>query len=66
MIPKEKAIQLYDKYASKWHHTPADVKYYCTLAVDEIINAFKDAEGDCTMVHIVHYWQDVKIEIERL
>ena len=80
MTPKEKALELVQKYF-KANHQPygfKDAKKCATIAVDEIILSRKDdSQFDDTLwaggsdMYTMHpmylnYWQDVKQEIEKL
>ena len=42
MTTKEKALELFHKYARLWHASPADVKQCATIAVDEILDVLGD------------------------
>lgn len=61
MTPKEKATELYYKYAMFWHYTTDTCKKQCLIAVDEIIKEHypQDAKR-------CEYWNQVKTEIEKL
>jgi hypothetical protein len=62
MSPKEKAMELFDKYynAIVEHWDAGTVSKQCALiAVDEIISAIGFSVMD-------EYWQEVKEEIEKL
>jgi len=68
MIPKEKAKELFNKFA--FEKTPEGYKMFQTsneskrcslIAVDEILNQFTWSPSNGTS-----YWQEVKIEIEKL
>lgn len=60
MTPKEKAIELYNKFRNTLTATTANyrAKKIALIAVDEIL---KNCE-----IEDVHYWQEVKQEIEKL
>ena len=66
MTPKEKAIQLYNKFyntSSHPHHveTRQQIAKQCALiAVDEILNVIEVPSTE------YKYWQEVKQEIEKL
>jgi hypothetical protein len=72
MTPKEKAIELYNKFYNTSNHphhveTRQQIAKQCALiAVDEIISEY----GTYYKVNIddkyVSYWQEVKQEIEKL
>ena len=62
MTPKEKAKELYVKYAVMWHASTKDVKECALIAVNEIISIKllwyqKDTKE-------LDYWNDVKKEID--
>jgi hypothetical protein len=66
MTPKEKAIELYNKFyntSSHPHHveTRQQIAKQCALiAVDEILNVIEVPSTE------YKYWQEVKQEIEKL
>lgn len=79
MTPKEKAIELFDKYATyvvMWSGGIEVEKQNCKqcalIAVDEIINSSPARspinDGSDAMPHFraVKYWEQVKQEIEKL
>ena len=78
MTPKEKAIELCDKYFFPhyvWENDGYQVdekltyeirKRFALIAVDEIINALPPYEYGLEFVAKFQYWLDVKIEIEQL
>lgn len=41
MTPKNKAIELFNKYAKMWHASTDDVKNCATIAVEEILKNFE-------------------------
>ena len=64
MTPKEKAIELYNKYMQMPFPTHTDRAKQCALiAVDEILDMVKH-----TPIEFIEtdYWQEVKQEIENL
>jgi hypothetical protein len=65
MTPKEKAKELVNKYLQIYDGRVVEGKQCALIAVDEIIQAirFTDAKSD---LGYVGYWQEVKIEIEKL
>jgi len=69
MTPKEKAIELVDKFLQ---YTPVEFEYeyaiQCALiAVDEIMLAIPDASDDDSLYnHELKYWQEVNQEINNL
>jgi hypothetical protein len=79
MIPKEKALELVNKYYSKIEHTISDeyakvtkeiTKQCALIAVDEMINYFSKESFMMAYPEIaiseLQYWQEVKKEIEAL
>lgn len=81
MTPKEKAKDLYVKYAVMWHSSTKDVKKCMLIAVEEIINSnprypnnvdWDDAGGthayyyEAQFEEAEKYWEEVKEEIEKL
>jgi hypothetical protein len=68
MTPKEKAIELYNKFVTMPYPTNTDRAKQCALiAVDEIIEANPIAfRIDNSIRSNKDYWQEVKIEIEKL
>ena len=67
MTPKEKAIELYDKFIFPcWECDEFDRAKQCALiAVDEIVNAI-DWHKFETPNKELEYWRQVKQEIEKL
>ncbi len=69
MMPKEKAIELVDKYfrpnknIHKYKISIMDAKNYALIAVDEILNTI---EQIFETFEERKYWQEVKQEIENL
>jgi hypothetical protein len=73
MTPKEKAVELYNKYEQLGKDftrgvSMAEFAKECALiAVDEVIKAIPDASDyDSPYNHELVYWQLVKEEIEKL
>jgi len=74
MTPKEKAEELYEKYKFVYiqHYTSKhEVKECALIAVDEIIKARPTTDGMIiggkqTRPLTIHYWEEVKKEIEKL
>ena len=71
MTPKEKAKELFDKYATyvvMWtggiEVENQNCKQCALIAVDEIIDAIK--HEDNRMYYEIKYWEEVKQEIENL
>ena len=67
MTTKEKALELFHKYARLWHVSPADVNQCATIAVDEILDVLGNV-GVYSFADpkVTAYWEDVKAEIERM
>lgn len=67
---KEKAKELYNLYAIKWHHTTEDVKYYCTVLINEVLTVLDELEyfdnGGRAKSFGQDYWESVKEEIQKL
>jgi hypothetical protein len=67
MTPKEKAIDLFDKMCNSVDELlPLDVKQCALIAVDEIIYTVNMCIPYQNEETYVNYWQQVKIEIEKL
>jgi hypothetical protein len=70
MKPKEKALELYNKFYAvkdglgKYPMCFDTSKQCASIAVDEIINCTKNGLG--VTVYSKEYWQEVKNEIEKL
>lgn len=78
MTPKEKAIELYDKYF--FHHyvwqndgyqvdeklTYEVTKRFALIAVDEILKAVNNPDETYLMKHFVSYWTEVKQQLKNL
>jgi hypothetical protein len=72
MTPKEKTIELVDKFML--HNSYQSIVWYnakqCALiAVDEILNELDDIRnftGSKLSLRMIKYWQEVKQEIEKL
>jgi hypothetical protein len=75
MTPKEKAIELVDKYCvytSGWNYDEL-AKQSALIAVDELINSrpiipspIPCEDIDACIIQARDYWQEVKQEIEKL
>ena len=65
MTPKEKAIELFDKYDSFLYkeYNNLEAKKCALIAVDEILNNDGFTKFD---YYLTEYWQEVKSEIEKL
>ena len=81
MTPKEKAIELVDKFYQTtpneaWINEPLGIakeykaynqsKECALIAVDEILKAVNNPDETYLMKHSVNYWTEVKQEIEKL
>jgi hypothetical protein len=71
MTPKEKALELWEKYFRlnyDWDGATKDgwAKEGALIAVDEILNTHLLSEKDIFGIHPVDYWSQVKQEIEAL
>jgi hypothetical protein len=70
MSPKEKAIQLYNKFYGIPLYIK-NVKEACVIAVDEILDTLNfdignfDVNGS-VLIDLIHYWKQVKEEINKL
>lgn len=67
MTPKEKAIELVNKFYNIIYLDMdyEQAKYAALIAVDEIINSHLSSEKIFD-IHPVDYWQEVKQEIDKL
>ena len=69
MTPKEKAIELYEKYEFVYiqnYTSKHEVKQCTLIAVDEIYNEIDDNYDTLHSSDRKQYWQEVKKEIEKL
>lgn len=66
MTPKDKALELFHKFAKQWHASPEDVKINCIICVDEIMLYYPIANDDEQSQLFHNYWNDVKKEISLL
>ena len=69
MTPKEKAIELVEKYENKCLLTIDGGKHAATIAVDEIINECYNWNGSDNVqweIKRFNYWNEVKQEIKNL
>ena len=69
MTPKEKALELFDKFNNPdtTHYPYVHNAQQCALiAVDEIIKANPYEINKTDMDSTIDYWQEVKQEIEKL
>jgi hypothetical protein len=69
MTPKERAIELVNKYNNNDHLyysiTIEQAKICALIAVDEIIDIYWNLPG-CGIGSKLEYWKEVKREIEKL
>jgi len=73
MSPKEKAVELFDKFSLCYYHAP-NAKQCAIIAVDEILIArpcapfciSTDSGSSEALIDANNFWIIVKIEIERL
>jgi len=74
MRPKEKAIELVNKYYNKIEHTISDeyaevtkeiTKVCALIAVNEILDTL-DKNLDSSQFSVMNYWNDVKEKIEKI
>ena len=72
MTPKDKALELYNKYEQLGRDFTRGVsmkefaKQCALIAVDEILKAVDNPDETYLMKHSVNYWTEVKQEIEKL
>jgi len=68
MTPKEKAIELIDKFENETYSLiQGQLSKQCALiAVEEILKAVDNPDEKYSMKDSVDYWQEVKQEIENL
>jgi hypothetical protein len=71
LSPKEKAKELYNKYEFVYiqnYTSSHEVKQCCLLACDEVIDVINkySIHSDCPEDADAEYWENVKIEVERL
>lgn len=70
MSPKDKAKDIYDKFYGIPLYIKT-IKQCCHISVDEIINTLNfdikdlDVRGS-VLIDLIHYWREVKNEIEKL
>jgi len=65
MTPKEKAIELFDKFSLGYYHVQ-NAKRCAMIAADEVINTFDISPTDISSRWNVIFWQSVKKEINKL
>jgi hypothetical protein len=61
MTPQEKAIELYNKFYGIPLYIKT-IKQSCKIVIDEV-QLYANAHG---FIGLVEYWEEVKIEIEKL
>ena len=66
MTPKEKAVELVDKFRLSKAITESYAKQCALIAVDEIIKSNPYEVSKTDMDSTIEYWQEVKQEIEKL
>lgn len=67
MTPKEKANELYNKYAMMWHASTQDVKSCALIAVGEILELKMIGNmGRDDQSNELEFWVNVRKEIKRL
>jgi len=68
MTPKEKAIELVNKYLRIYDGRVLQAKQCSLIAVDELINhSMPSSEfGGYVQSYTIEYWEEVKQEIEKL
>lgn len=70
MSPQDKAKEIYDKFYGIPLYIKT-IKQCCNISVDEIINTLNfdikdlDVRGS-VLIDLIHYWREVKNEIEKL
>jgi hypothetical protein len=65
MIPKQKALQLVDKYY-QYFESNTNAKECAIIAVDEILQMVDESMQGFLDSDIIAYWKQVKTEIEKL
>ena len=65
MIPKQKALQLVDKYY-QYFESNTNAKQCALIAVDEILSIVDESMKGFLDSDIIRYWEGVKKEIENL
>ena len=67
MTPKEKSVELVNKYLQIYDGRVPQAKQCALIAVDEILNLMiKEFKWDVKHNGNIEYWQEVKQEIEKL
>ena len=63
MTPKEKAIQLVDKFIAKGYTNKDEIIEMASIGIDLVIDEYDKMDNKLPKIF---YWQDVKQEIELL
>jgi hypothetical protein len=67
MKPKDKALELFHKYARLWHASSDDVKQCAIIAVDEILDVLGGAGVyNFADTEVAAYWEDVRVNLEKM
>jgi ABC-type arginine/histidine transport system permease subunit len=66
MTPKDKAIELVDKFSNEILLTINGGKVAALIAVDEILNIYQIKNAAFDFYEVRNYWQEVKTEIQNL
>lgn len=72
MTPKEKAIDLVNKFYSRYNNVrknktfSVEQKRMAIIAVDEILNIYQIKNAKFDFYEVRNYWQEVKTELEKL
>jgi hypothetical protein len=71
MTPKEKAIELYDKFIKDYYigKEPDNIKQCALIVVEEILdqhNSYYDTIGENLARIKYNYWSEVKQELEKM
>jgi hypothetical protein len=69
MTPKEKAVELVNKYLQVYDGRVSFAKHCALIAVDEILNNFgqlTDGANFYTIYDAIKFYKEVKQEIEKL
>jgi hypothetical protein len=73
MTPKEKALQLYNKfinYVNDSSYPEIGAKELSVITIDEVLNTLNHDDlwviGESAIDDFINYWNEVKKEIEKL
>jgi hypothetical protein len=72
MTPKEKAIDLVNKFYSRYNNVrknktfSVEQKRMAIIAVDEILNIYQIKNAKFDFYEVRNYWQEVKNDIQKL